>query len=180
MKDQPFVGWGLAVALCASLTAAARLDGTEEQSRQLYGEPLTPGADQFANQPVLAGAVNRTYTHRGWWVRSAFVAGKAVRLTYTKMDHKGGCTALAEDELQLVLAGEAGRGQWRERAPGPGVEQGPAVLRIQAREFVNTNGNRARLEVGHTVVLVETSTAAALEQRALAGARRAKAPRPKA
>ena len=70
----------------ATCDATARLGETEEQSRRRYGEPLQPGDDHFRAQPVLKSAVTRTYSYRGWWIRPAFVDGRTVRLTYTKIE----------------------------------------------------------------------------------------------
>jgi len=164
----------------AACDATARLGETEEQSRRRYGEPLQPGDDHFRAQPVLKGAITRTYSYRGWWIRPAFVEGRTVRLTYTKIEGRGLNPAIQAEELDTLLKDEAGQGTWRKQTAAP-EDAVPlqAGYSLQGTDFINTNGNHARLEVGHTVVTFETPAAPSLELRALAKERQAKANSPR-
>lgn len=180
MRMQACVRLGLGLFCMAALTATARLGETEAQSQQRYGAPLKKGEDFMPSQPVLHGAVNLTYKYRGWWVRAAFVEGRAVRLTYTKVDNKKVDPAIEADELKSILEGEVAQGRWHEKTVAASdADVSQDGLRVRSQEFVNTNGNRARIEVGHTVVTVEAPAAAVAELRTLEKTRHAAAHNPK-
>ncbi len=172
----PCIGLLGLVACCTVSSASAGLDETAEQSQLRYGAPLHQGADLFQAQTVLAGAVTRTYRHHQWWIRAAFVAGKTARMTYAKADGQGN-PAIQPDELQALLASEAGAGQWRAQAAVDWSGRRLATFPLQRQTFLNTNGRQARLEIGHTVVVIETAGAARAEARALDQQRQAKTQR---
>ncbi len=176
MFPDPFGRLLAVVACCMAGSASAGLDETAGQCQVRYGAPLEQSADPFQAQPILAGAVTRTYPHHPWWIRAAFVAGRTVRLTYTKADGQGHA-AIQPDELQALLASEAGTGPWREQAAVDWSGQRLAPCPLQRQTFLNTHGWQASLEIGHTVVVLETAGAARAETRAMDQLRQAKAQR---
>lgn len=95
-------------------TALARLGETEGQSQQRYGQ----ARDDLAgpnDQPLLRGAIERTYGYEGWRVRAAFVDGVCVRIEYVHLPEDGLLPKqITEAEMAAILDAEKGKFSWRE------------------------------------------------------------------
>ena len=74
---------------------------------------------------MIDGAVGHTYQFQGWYIRTAFVEGRAVLIKYSKIITKDVLPTIQDDELRAILAGEAGGGQWR---PQSNASLNPATL----------------------------------------------------
>jgi hypothetical protein len=181
MKQRACLRLALALACFTIVSAPARLGETEAESERRYGAPLPQNQDPLTFSPLLAGAVNHTYTFQGWHIRAAFVEDKAVLIKYSKIPAKDVKLDIQDEELQAILAGEASGYQWRKAtAPdGPLQKLALAALAIN-KEFVNTNGNRAHLEQPYYHLIIESPAAKAfLQARAAAKEQQRKATVPK-
>jgi hypothetical protein len=156
----------LALVSCAALRASARLDESEAESAQRYGAPMKTLEDPLHYTPLFDGAICHTYQFQGWTIRVAFINDRAVRITYSKIITKDVKPAIQDDELQAILAGEAGGGQWRKVAPssGGGFQQAMLAAVLQSKEFVNTNGNHAQMDNPFYNLTLETPMAKAFIQ----------------
>lgn len=138
----------------------ARLGETENESQRRYGAPVTPSVDKMS--PVLPGAVSRTYDHKGWRVRAAFVNGRAVKLTYQKKSAPGVNHQIQDDEAAAILASEKGTGEWRRQS---NVSLNPikalSTSITQPERWVHTNGSVAYIQIGHAELIVESPAASA-------------------
>lgn len=145
-----------------AFNVSARLGETEEQSRQRYGEPLKKNEDIFQFQPLIDGTVNRTYKFQGWWIRCAFVEGRAARICYMKMSGKDVKPAIQEDEINAILEGEANGGTWQRRSNAtlnPAQLLANAVIRPET--WINSNGSTAQTNFSHLDITLETPAASA-------------------
>jgi hypothetical protein len=151
----------IGLLLMMAFPSSARLSETEEQSKQRYGDPINKDVDRLNISPMIDGAVHHTYKYQGWRIRCAFVEGKAVRITYMKEGGKDVKPAIQDDELLAILEGEVGGGKWQKKSSMPG-NLGEALLGslVKGTEFINTNGNTARLEFGRLIVNFESPAAA--------------------
>jgi hypothetical protein len=161
MSKLPFAQWMLVLVGIAALNVSAKLGETEEQSRQRYGEPLKKPEDVFRYQPILDGAVNLTYKFQGWWIRSAYVHGKTVRISYVKMNKPDVNPAIQDNELQAVLESEADGGKWQAKSNGtfhPDQFLDHTVGHLTT--WINTNGDTARLDATRLQLVFESPAAA--------------------
>jgi len=141
----------------------ARLGETELESQKRYGVPVDTKTD--TRYPVLAGAVNHVYNYEGWRLRVAFLNGRAVRIVYSKKSGAPGAPGLKDDEIQAVLAGEAGGGQWT-KASSVGINplKSFATSITRPHSWANSNGRTAYINTGCTTITVETADAEAFTQ----------------
>ena len=102
-RMQRLLVWGLSLQCAAALTATARLDETEEQSRQRYGEPMAKETDPLTYAPMIEGAVHHTYKYQGWRMQAAFVEGKTVRISYMKIGGKNDRPTIQDAEVLAIL-----------------------------------------------------------------------------
>jgi len=182
MKAQQFVRLFLVVVSCLALSAAARLDESEAQSQQRYGAPMKPNEDPLTYSPMIDGAICHTYKFQGWYIRAALINDRTVRINYAKILTKDVKPAIQDDELQAILAGEAGGGQWQKAsAPSGGnFQQLMLAAVMQSKEFVNSNGNHAQMDNPFYSITLETPVAKAfIQARDAAKERQRKASVPK-
>jgi hypothetical protein len=78
----------------------ARLGETKQQDIARYGNPVK---DQDRFSPILKNANTSTYNFQGWKVRTGYLEGLAVRISYSKLPQPGYSPRLAEDEIAAIL-----------------------------------------------------------------------------
>ena len=140
--------------MAASLNSQARIGETEAKSEQRYGKPANEALSRM--MPILAGAVNHSYSYQGWLIKAAFVNGSAVRIHYFKRSAQ---MEIKNDEAKAILEGEANGGQWQEKR---NFSFGNVVY---SKVWVNTNGSIASFEgLGNMLFVVDTPAAQAFIQ----------------
>jgi hypothetical protein len=181
MKRQHGVRLFLVVISCAALSASARLGETEAESERRYGPPMKTLEDPLHYTPLIEGAVNHTYKFQGWYIRTAFVEGRAARIVYMKILAKDVKPPIQDDELQAILAGEAGGGRWQVKS---NATLDPGQLLVVAvtnpSTWINSNGNSAHIAAPRYMITLESPAAAAfIQARAAAKEQQRKANVPK-
>ena len=181
MKAKRFAQSFLALVSCWAFSASARLDESEAQSQQRYGAPLPSKVDPLTYSPMIDGAICHTYKFQGWTIRAALINDKTVRINYSKILTKDVKPAIQDDELQAILAGETGGGQWQKAAaPGSTIQQIFLAGMALGKDFVNSNGNHAELDFCSFSLTLETPMAKAfIQARDAAKERQRKASVPK-
>ncbi len=161
MRQKQWMRCVLALLFCAACSASARLDETEEQSKQRYGEPSKDSEPMLNSFPIIKGAVHHAYKYQGWMIECAFVDGKAVKIIYFKLGGKDVKSTIQDDELLAILAGESGAGKWQMKQKPKNNAPFQLMPGLNEIEFLNSNGNKALLEFGRSRVVLEAPAAAA-------------------
>jgi hypothetical protein len=138
----------------------ARLGETEGQSQARYGqarEDLTAPTDQ----PLLPGAIERTYEYQGWRVRAAFAGGACQMIEYAHIPENGVPKPITEAEVTAILEAEKGKSRWKEekiKAPGPYKEIAEGIKgAFKLNKWERTDGATAEIALGLVLKLKDRS-----------------------
>ena len=154
----------LLLAVLCPLTVLARLGENETQAKTRYGNAV-PELIGPNEKPLLPGARELAYNFEGWRVRAAYVGNITHRIEYVKIEN-GQPKAITEDEVQAVLAAEAGKYKWREEKPRTGYDSlNKLQTAVEGRKWERTDHALASLKL-NLVLTLESRDADKIEKKA--------------
>ena len=115
------MGFSVAALIVSTMSSEARLGETSIQCFERYGNAKTDAGIKTNDKlyPVLQGAILRTFEHKGWTIRAAFLEldGPAVRVQYQKL-FSSGDIQIKDFEAEAILEAYTPTGTtWKKIGP---------------------------------------------------------------
>jgi hypothetical protein len=150
----------IALSFTAATSVHARLGETEGQSQTRYGQPRED-LSAPTDQPLLPGAIEKTYEYQGWRVRAAFAGGTCVVIEYAHIPEGGVPKPIKDEEITAILEAEKGKSRWKEekiKAPGPYADIAKGIKgALKLNKWERTDGATAELALGLVLKLKDRS-----------------------
>lgn len=148
----------VALTLVFALPLQARLGDTERDCVVRYGSAKPEKKHGHKPQPLVPGAREAVYEHKGWQIRVAFIGNRVAAEEYSKPPGHPNGRKIIDAEIEAILTAEKGTGTWTaqmvDTSKGLAATLGQVVTPLGGKSWLRTDGAKAALlPLAHALLL---------------------------